>query len=302
VKVIDLFEASAVETRNYKLLVEHLKKNCRANLNALAKSPKLLLRGDTGRGSYRIEEGSWFAAPARTQPRRSQAGNGLLLTWVSSAPAWKDVPRRSMSTSCTPDYDHAAQFGNDIYIIIPYDTVKQYATSQVDFNYLELPNSEMGEEGLMSVLVIVAEAFGVMHELRDQFDDERLNEIAYHDGFEIDFKDIHSMKEIKQANAAIVELQAYAKKHGDKELTGGGGLIVDLLDLLDGKSLIQFLETSVSPKKLGIRSIFGTPVAALKTVSGTGEIWFEGPYVAISAGVTEPEDDWFKQLVKEVNA
>ncbi len=74
-----------------------------------------------------------YFVEGRTTPRSSLTGTSIFLDITKYSPKWKNVPKRTLSTFCSPSFNAVTDFG-DTQIVIPLDKVKSFATMQGDFN------------------------------------------------------------------------------------------------------------------------------------------------------------------------
>ena len=303
-KVAELLEAADP----YAELVKRLKANCTKNFRAMVQSDLPLLRGDGQMyGTYQTADGkkfSWTQFGARKTARVSQTGNNLFMSWVSTAPQWKNVPKRTYSTFATLSYEDAAGFGN-VGLVVPFDTVDRFAAMPDDFNLLNVGD---GRYDLMQLAEIFSSATDSAYGARDRTRDPELLKIASLPGTSVNFNAKISPKDFKALDTLFSQLIAFDKSsdllaQSEKLMTLHSD-VQELRDILGDQSFISWLQANVSPESLDVEVFTSLSALAAANPPPKSEVWFEGPYISIRCDSLNADDmytdGFMKKLVKDV--
>jgi hypothetical protein len=114
------------------------------------KNPGVLWRGvnsaeNHATAVYRLGDGfKLLYFGGRTTERKSLTGNSMLLRMSKTDPRWKKegIPDRSMSTFTSLSAGGAKEFGT-LGMVLPLNSVKRFAWTTKDFNYLHVPDTKM---------------------------------------------------------------------------------------------------------------------------------------------------------------
>jgi hypothetical protein len=304
-KVTELLEA----TDQYAELVTRLKTNCPKNLRALVQSDLPLLRGDSRMlGMSVTAEGhkfAWAQFPARKTARVSQTGNNLFLSWVSSAPQWKNVPKRAYSYFATLSYEDADNFGK-VSLIVPFDTVTNYAAMPDDFNLLEIGD---GRYDLMTLAETFSATVRDAYQARERTSDIELSAIVNLPGTDVDIDGGRlSPKDFKHLDQLFSQLIAFDKSSDllakSDRLRSLHSDVQELRDVLGDQSFLSWLQDNVSPADLNVSTFSSLTAIAASQPPPKSEIWFEGPYISIRCDSLNADDlytdGFMKKLVKDI--
>ena len=275
-----------------------------------------LLRGDVGRGAITdpfFQDIVWFESKGRAKPRKSATDNNLAMVWTMQHDSWADVPRRAFSSSCTTSYDDAAQFGGAVYLIVPFDNVKQYAYCPVDFNYVSFGDGE-GDDDLLGRLHVFINIQDVAETVlnRDEPDaNPALKKILnkHKAALKRHPSDITNIQHIWQFCDAVSALIDFFKKTPAAELQpleqDLQGEIAAYLDDF-GMAPAAWLKKFVNPTKMKV-SVHNSLANLPTKMSTSPEIWFEGQFIAM---INPMHDDFaespfglpseFVQIAKQV--
>ena len=337
-KVSELFEkvvtavggqSAAKKTAANTQLLNLIRTKCKNNFDAVASGRSTPLYRSTNTTNYTKLGDYMFAdIAARPTPRKSLTGSNYVLSYVSQAKAWKNVPKRDISSSCSPSYRDANQFSGTTWLIIPYDDVTKLAKCEGDFNYLM--KDEENDDGLLSKLGYID---GVIDAARDAAfrytnkDDEDDSEVQKENKAFNDMKGLselitnpifrllpgshkYTLQELDILSDCIEKLiylfddtgsHVYKDNHYLRSLKR---TLDDFEDSLDTRSLGEWFVDNITPKSLGIKVYKSYVGAKIPTDS---EVWFEGSYIGIAAdpgGYEKTEDlltsEWFKGIAKQV--
>jgi hypothetical protein len=279
-KVRELLEA----TDEYQAFVQILKNNCLRNFRAMVQTELRLLRGDnrmlggTKADGYRY---AWSHNAARKTARESATQNNFFLTWASTAPQWKNVPKRTYSTFCTLSYEGAGGFGN-VSLVVPFDTVDRFAAMPDDFNLMNVAN---GHYDLMSLAEIFATTVRSARFALDRTRDVELLKVVSQPGSAVDLEGRVSPKAVKDVDRLFSELIALDKKSDvlakSDRLTSLHSNVQELRDVLGDQSLISWLQDNVSPDSLMVQVFSSLTALAAAGLPEKSEVWFEGPYISL---------------------
>jgi hypothetical protein len=256
-----------------------LKTRCSKNLAQMATlAAPLLYRGmhienkeENGGVSH------YFVSPGRTKPRTSRTTSNVILSWTTISPAWRDVPNRSLSTSCALAMEDALVFGK-MYLIIPFDDVTSYAWTKKDFNFCKV-----NKRTLLDINLTLYETYkklrnmfiyGVAPKTLQQYDDDPI--------FNQSIKASWSLEQIERLSEILDATNNWLREHDDPNHKDVKEQIDILYKSTNGKSLLRFLNEDITPKKLGVQ-MFNSVNGALKALHTDleSEIWFTGGYVAL---------------------
>ena len=301
-KIRELFEApkpniakratgTAIAPTSDKL-VEILKINCKNNLAAIGagKAP-VLHRGMELKSNLLSDGGSckYYVSAELTTPRKSLTGSSMVISWVSSDASWDNVPSRYFSTSCAVNASEGADFGEP-HLIIPFDTVKPYAFTPVDFNYIATARGSIMHLGdvIGDVLRSLRWAAG-RWAIRGAADDT-ISKYAKDPVFKKSISEIWTVEEIKQLSDIIDAAEEWRGTTTSKD-DEYDDLRINLPEFYDdtgGKSLYKFLRTEVTPGKLGVKVV--SSIANLRSIPDKSEVWFRGPYIALAVPPSRDHD------------
>jgi len=76
-------------------------------------------------------------AEKRNKDRISRTGYNLLMRFIDLSNQWRGFPKRSKSTFCTTDSNHARNFGR-AFLTIPFDNVSAFGTTPEDINMAQV--------------------------------------------------------------------------------------------------------------------------------------------------------------------
>jgi len=305
-KLSQLFESN----NGYLTLVELLKRNCKKNFASLCSGRvQPLYRGMAVAASEytSTDKGYRFLITAERKTRRSSTftdGNNILLSFASNHSSWHNVPPREYSSFMTPSFYDAKLHGYP-WLIIPYDSVDSYAVMSTDFNY-SVPD--------ISPFTRLQDAIRKAQDhMIDEFDEELKNLISRE---ELSFPRDHmySLDDIKKLSNSVKQLMDYVNKHEDlfsfnnDELYHLQHALNDVKNALRdietefGDDLWDWLENNLIPEQLGVE-IFNFD--QLNRLPASGEVWFVGPYVAITGNDPKDREDlinseWLAQLCQDV--
>jgi hypothetical protein len=210
----------------------------------------------------------------RENPRSSLTENHYLLNLVSEL--WKDFPRRSYSASMTQSREVAEDTFGDLHIILPANSVKLFGYSEEDFNFNDLSASQkrpVFAAIAASVEEIVEEA---KRAIRKSDRGHELPEPPHNFSGFAEFAD-----ELLKMNTALWE--------GDAELEELGMALDSFraqMKKAKYSSVADFVK-DLTPENYGVKAYHN--LQDIPKEEGPDEVWFEGPYLAIS-GFGSPED------------
>lgn len=289
-RAFELFEANA-----YPQLVATLKKNCSRNFKTIVDRDYRLFRGDTGRGMREADADIWwFESDARRQPRKSQTENNLAMVWTAHSDAWAEVPQRSLSNSCTTDFDHAGSFGGRVFLIIPFDNVKAYAYSPFDFNYVQHVPTQGGKHP--DLLSRLGYLFNIRDAAQRLLDDEGgepvvMKFLRKHKkiiGLQMD--EYTNIEQLWKFSDFVKDLMALVTSLPPGGLEGAENLadaVHEYMDDFDDAPPVAWFKKHLTPEAMGIKVYTDLDVLPKPGIDGTPEIWFEGQFI----GITNKDDN-----------
>jgi hypothetical protein len=300
-KVRELFEGKTTDA-NYKQLVNDIKKNCKRNFNAIAsKHVKPFYRGVGGLKykpvTYNNSGGDidYVNVPPRTEARGSRTGENLILSYVTQADAWKDIPRRNYSTMCAKKERTASAFAASTFIVFPYDNVKSFAEMPKDFNYTVPTGTkiDLTDQGSF-ILRMMGQVAGdaVLSATEKKVFKKRMN-------------DFWTLDELKALNDGIQKYLDKHKKDGFQSLQEMNKNVMWCVNnflRVCPKGVTHWFNTVVTPAKMKIKVV--NDITELKMSGENPEIWFEGGWIGIMSDFPDNElftSPWFEKLVKDVN-
>jgi hypothetical protein len=339
-KVKDLFEKvvtakgvqpTAKKTAATAQLLEMIRTKCKNNFDAVASGRSTPLYRSTNTQSVTQVSDYVFAdISARPTPRKSLTGSNYVLSYVSQSKAWKNVPKRDISSSCTPNFRDATQFSGTTWLIIPYDDVTKLAKCEGDFNYLMKDPADGGDDGLLSKLGYLDEVIdtardaGFRYTNKDDEDDKQIQKEnkAFNDMTGLSelitnpiFKLLpgshrYSLEELDILSDCIEKLiylfddTASVVYKDNKYLRSLKRTLDDFEDNFNTRSLGEWFADNITPAGLKIKVYKSYVGAKIPTDS---EVWFEGSYIGIAAdpgGFESTVDmltsEWFKGIAKQV--
>lgn len=305
-------------------LIKLLKQHCPKNLRALSSGAALpLYRGLITEQWTNMDDGYQFmVSPSRDEPRKSRTGVNLFLNFATHSPLWKGIPNRSLSSSCTTDFDAAKSFGG-AWLIIPFDNVHKFAVSKNDFNFIK-PDGNRTLMGYAAAMRGVArDIFNVAQDIRSGetklYPDEVIKIIG--DDKSVGLKITNfSMEQLEELSSTIQKLsELFHNKKFDTKIglikttlmiTNRFADLVDSITLFDrvfkGLSLMEWMKKHVTPEIVGVKVV--DSYASIAPASPSPEIWFEGRYIGLKASNASLEktdeiaqSSWLKNLNKQVN-
>jgi hypothetical protein len=289
-KIKELFEDGA--DKELADLIKVIKTVCPKNFKALIEGQGIvpaLYRG-TSQLPHPIAPGLlYFVSPARSTPRESKTGSNVFVSFATSSPLWKDIPRRAYSSSAGTTYDVADAFEGRPYLIIPADNVKSFACMETDFNKFDF--SDEDEVTLLDLGDKIETLRGdFLHFYRNAGDvskDKSFADVVKASRPAFANKNVYlTSQNIRELSDAIESVKKYFK---DQPRTAVFSSLMenikftsDELDSsLNNMTLIQWLEENMNPDKMGIE--VSTSYAGLSRIMLTSqsEVWFEGEYLAL---------------------
>lgn len=301
-------------------LIEVVKK-CKKNLELVATKKQLAAwRGDEDAHQLvklpESEGVSYLVRGPRTSPRKSLAGSDAAMAYVTNN--WPEMPRRAYSNFGTFNRKFADDTFNNACWIIPFDNVKKFATSSVDFNFwAEQPDKRAVHQLLSTLKSFVSHGpfsrvlgvtehegpvtkavmklaepyedhftlFRYSNTLSDALDDPK------HQPAALEFlQRLMEMEPKLTAMAAKLELPPTGKfgKEPDDRLTINreknlASKIEDYMGQVAHAThgnIIEFLEANFTPKTFEVEIV--NSYAELPRYTKTNsEFWFEGSYLSI---------------------
>lgn len=284
------------------------------NIQIMLDNKIFLYRGtNTLKTSLTMGAGSWdtftgFIASERTiqrTPKGSKIASKLSASW--------EVPNRNLSYFVTRDPDHAARFGN-LLLVIPADSVSQFAWSATDFNQGEKEEFKTHFHTIEFCTEMILEIIAKIDRISaNHFQDEVLQIL---DSVKISQTEARTLladdpKAIKILNAFIFNL--------DKLTAVAESL--DRYESLQAQVILHRITiVKNSLEKIGITDVAevyaGANSESFKIITfdsldkipnkptTSDELWFNGKYLAINLdGKHSAEKDSIKilnQLLKEV--
>jgi hypothetical protein len=336
-KVSDLFEkvvtakggqSAAKKTTATNQLLEMIRTKCKNNFDAVASGRSTPLYRSTNTRDY-VKLGDYMFADiaARQAPRKSLTGSNYVLNYVSQAKDWKNVPKRDISSSCTPSFRDASQFSGTTWLIIPYDDVTKLAKCEGDFNYLLKGDSDDGlldKMGYIDEVIDASRDAGFRYTNDDDADDPHaqkenkafsemkgLSELITNPIFKLlPGSHRYSLEELDILSDCIEKLiylfddTASVVYKDNMYLRSLKKTLDDFEDNFNTRSLGEWFADNITPTGLKIKVYKSYDGAKIPKDS---EVWFEGSYIGIAAdpGGYEKTDvmltsEWFKGLAKQV--
>jgi hypothetical protein len=309
-KVKDLFESDNPEYQDViDKLTELIKSNCPNNFKSVmtGKAP-VLFRGDRPAIARRIfthdgESFAFFAYEKKAKARNSLTMNSFVNSYIASSPAWRECPNRQFSTFCSTAFSAAGYFGRNVYLIIPFDNVRTFASVGCDWNDIEINNklelSDLGTaigiliDDLREILadlyyeddIMAALPANIVRILKDEILHKDLSEnfskaeteklLTY---FNIGYNFFSTAKiKIQDANASIKKfIKDYKNTFGDEDA-------------------FTFLTRELTPQKMHVELYQGLSNLEPHDTDSP-EIWFEGQYLAICSA---PSDQTYKIITSK---
>jgi hypothetical protein len=258
---------------------------CKKTLKLMAadKMPTLYRGMDTGVALKPGGDIKFALFSERSEPRRSRTDSSVVLSYTMSSPAWKSVPNRSYSVLCTPARSVAEDFGEP-YIVVPHDSVTEFAVMQKDFNHHEVGDSQLID--LLGEIQWIRKKMSKMvgnvpEELMKTFDAPVIDKSSI---------SLLTLAEIKELSDAIHQVHTWQNDHPDSDTFDSiDSELESLYEMTGGEPLYSFLHSEITPQKMGVKVV---SAAGLKSAarSAVSEVWFRGPFVAIFPTSTAFDD------------
>ena len=281
-----LFEIATAKNELQQALLK-----CKNNVGIMLDSSNILYRGlENFRELHKIEipdlgPVSYMVVPKRTDDRESLTGSNSMMNFTKFSPAWKEVPKRYRSNSCSFNYNTAAEFSgyHGAWIVFPYDTVKSYGYCGQDFNYLTLPRelhttNNPNVMGFGTILWQLVDAgIDIMNEHEDH-GQPKMFALASNLCDSIDTQ----LTEARLKNAS--KFIEYIKSTFPKDASENYHLSRFIKSNPD-KTLYDAVIEHLTPEaiKVGIAN----SLSSIPDIEGESEIWFDGAYVAVRCDVAK---------------
>jgi hypothetical protein len=304
-KLKDLFESTGDE--NYQQLISAIKKYCPNNFKSLVNNNAIpLFRGDSLDFKYTDNTHVYHISDERSTPRRSLSGISFLNSYVSSSPLWADVPKRSIATICSTNFDLADAFGTRPYLIIPFDNVKTFAFSEDDWNDIFIKTRyNIGIQRFNNQISNLKSLINKTNEYMSKAEFNKLPkniQLCLTDPV-LNLDLAKPLKEEQISRLLDIFYQVY-KEEKESETR----YVTFYEDLFGFEPADKWIEDRVTPEKLKIE-LYNEYKSLKKTRAELPEIWFNGRFIALAcAGDNKnphtsdlPWSDWLKNLAKEVS-
>ena len=280
------------EIAKSKSALQQALSNCKKNVAISMDSSNFLYRGfDHFMEHQSVEVPSigtvnFLVVPGRTEDRQSLTGSNTMMNFTSFSPAWKNVPKRQRSNSCTFNYEVSKAF-SDIgggWVVFPFDTVNSYGYCGQDFNYLTMPyelggsSSNIMEFGT-GLWRLVSRGVDILEYQADTEDAESKKMLAL--GLTLSDKlDTYVTQKLLLDTSRFIE---YIKK-AFPEKAAEDRFIREFTKRNPGKTVYDAYLEHLTPESVNVKVV--NSLASVPDIEGESEIWFDGPYVAI-----KPDND-----------
>lgn len=303
-KVRELFE---VEEKKPKL-IELLRLHCPRNLEAIAKGEAPLIFRGTEQKSNKYQDIKygdikWLYSSVRTKPRKSLTGFNLFLSYVSQAPDWKRAPNRAYSSSCTDDLKMSMKFegSGDSYVVIPVDTVNNFAVTREDFNLMTPTGSSRNLMAIANIIEAIRSAPEYVS-TRDVNIDPALKQLLSNKILERDSEKAFSMKNIEELSKAIAEICEYMGTSDKKRDVNGVLRLRDDCEYLETAlgttNILEWMKKKITIEDLGVK-IF-SDFKDVKMKGTAPEIWFVGDWIGIKCGSSESDEYYIRKILEDI--
>jgi hypothetical protein len=278
-------------------LIQLIKKHCPKNFKSVIEGKVLpLFRGDRSPNvMYANNELMFFKSRPREEPRPSLTHSSFINSYISASVDWGMVPDRSLSNSCTTDYNTASDFGKRPYLIIPFDNVKTFASIEYDWNDKEINNKfQLADFGGMVEELQIAlrdiadhtneEIFGDLpNEIQDAFNSPAINAKL---SKPISKSTVDELLEILY----IMRNYLFRERYPDRALQSEITVFLNTYKRLFGtENPTKFMQAEMTPQKMHVELYNGYKNLEPHETDSP-EIWFEGQFIALSTGLSDTED------------
>ena len=294
-KVFELFEAAAQSD-----IERIIRSYCPKNFKAMMDGDAPALFRSTAQKPTIAEDGiEAIVVQGRTEPRSSATGINYALDYSMQSPLWSGIPRRALSSSATPSYTYGKEFASNCYLLIPFDSVKSFASTKKDFNMIEINGSEVlkhmaGLESLFTTIVSLRDDSTSMTKLKTSPHYKDLNAVINAKIFNTmpsqftrsdkrwTFKDL---TELFKAGDAVIRVVKAIGDRGDEAAVRSfdrlhsfvSSLLRDTLD--EDESIQSWFKNNIAPDSMNIATF--KSVTSIKYLDDESEVWFEGPWLGI---------------------
>jgi hypothetical protein len=315
-KVKDLFHEVRPEHKaDTDKLAELIKTNCPNNFKSLlsGKAPTLF-RGDRDSDvGYAENAIMFFKSKPRFSPRRSLTSSSFINSYVAASVDWGMIPDRQMSAFCSTDIEHARDFGSHVFLIIPFDNVKTFASVPQDWNDLTI-NNKFELTDFSDILMDLQSAVGrivrkTSKEISDKFPLTVRKAFAA-STLNLSMKDNFDKSQVDELLNAFNDIYKFLNKveyYPDRDVQQFvDEFNVDYRRLFgkDNLSPQEFLHQEFTPAKMHVELYNGFK-NLIPHGTDSPEIWFEGQFIAMSTGTdgteTLAKDKMIKDIAKRYN-
>lgn len=231
-------------------------------------------------GKYPLQ---WMEQVKRTKDRESQyAQDGVLMRWVDST--WKDYPKRTRSFFSTQSLTHADRFGpaRQILMIIPEDSVSQFAYTEKDFNLSDADHQTYAH----AIATFYRDARRTMRV--GLSDADKISQWVKSNAFDLD-DDVAEINVLKMIRGVDIILDNLPKieKLAVRSVGDWDKRFIQMAHALKsemrehGFATAEEMMKSITPEKHGSGvKLFKNFAALPKEYGREDEMWFEGNYLA----------------------
>ena len=294
-KVFELFEAAAQSD-----IERIIRSYCPKNFKAMMDGDAPALFRSTAQKPTIAEDGiEAIVVQGRTEPRSSATGVNYALDYSMQSPLWSGIPRRALSSSSTPSYTEAKEFASNCYLLIPFDSVKSFASSEKDFNMVDINGSEVlkhmaGFDNLFRSIISLRDNFTAIKKLANSPHYKELNAALHAKIFDTlpsefarsdkhwTFKDL---TELFKAGDAVIRVVKAIGDRGDEAAVRSFDRLHSFVDALlrntldEDESIQSWFSTNIDPDSM--RIITFKSFTSIKYLDDESEVWFEGPWLGI---------------------
>lgn len=229
----------------------------------------------------------------RTEPRQSITRSNIWNIFTSHDKQWEGYPPRELSYFCAITSGVAKKFSMrhipgmfqpSSRIVIPFDDVKNFAVSKLDFNYLTIKRIDMFDRG--NDISNLARDADYMASLEEEVDApeiySKLRALCNVKPLTSALK-LKTLTDIKNFSDALNDLYKFICSKEFKKIYKG--TLKDYVETFIAEykvfnfDLYRWLEMNVNPTNLGIQKF--SSFSDIKVESLDSEIWFDGGYIGL---------------------
>lgn len=181
-KLADFKESTSINVSQYTDAINalsHAKKACQAILEGrlnLYRGTRAIYSSSNKYHDLPNDDFMLYEFGGRQSPRNSLTGGNMIQSLTKIHPEWinSNFPRRDMSTFCTNSLSNAQAFGK-IGLVLPYDSVNNFAIVSDDLNLTSVHTNKFGkhhllkmQNGVMTFIGGLSQFFKILTDIRNE--------------------------------------------------------------------------------------------------------------------------------------